>query len=302
MELSDVADNAKERVAGATSTVKDTVADALPDGAKEAAATVGEGAQDVAEKVGESRAVEGGARLGYGASGLLHLLMGWITLRIAAGSANGDSADQTGAFTSIANTTGGFIVLWLLAVGFALLALWQLTESVIGAHSDGAGDRIKAISKAIMYAVLAWTAVKFAVGARSSSAKDTQDFTASFMGSTAGRLAIAAVGLGVLGVGIYHVIKGWKKRFLHDLAEHPPSLVIHTGRLGYIAKGIALSIVGGLFVLGAWHGSTEQTTGLDGALNTLRGGPVGTGLLGLVALGLMAFGVYSFGRARFTKV
>lgn len=259
-------------------------------------------AEKTAHKVGNSKLVEYGARLGYAASGLIHFLMGWITLRIALGSSTGDSADQSGAFTSIANTSGGDILLWVLVVGFALLALWQVSEAVTGAHGGEASDRVKAASKAIMYAVLASTAFTFAKGGRSSSKDQTRDFTAGFMDSTAGRLFIAAVGLGVVGVGVYHVIKGWKKKFLEDLAEHPPTFAVHAGRIGYIAKGFALGVVGVLFVLGAWKGSTEKTTGLDGALNTLRDGPFGTVLLALVALGLMAFGVYAFARARYTKV
>ena len=270
--------------------------------AKQAAATAKGTATETAHKVGNSTVVEYGARLGYAASGLLHFLMGWITLRIALGSSTGDSADQSGAFNSIANTAGGGALLWIIMVGFALLALWQVSEAVTGGHGGEASDRIKAASKAVMYAVLAWTAFTFARGGRTSSKEQTRDFTASFMDSTIGRIFIGAVGLGIVAVGAYHVYKGWKKKFLEDLAEHPPTFAVHAGRIGYIAKGFALGVVGVLFVLGAWKGSTEKTTGLDGALNTLRDGPFGTVLLALVALGLMAFGVYAFARARYTRV
>ena len=74
------------------------------------------------------------------------------------------------------------------------------------------------------------------------------------------------------------------------------------GRAGYIAKGVALAIVGLLFLVAAWTAKAKEATGLDGALKTLREQPFGTFLLTLVALGLVAFGGYCFARARHADV
>ena len=41
-------------------------------------------------------------------------------------------ADTTGALQEIASHPGGIVVLWLLAAGFAGLALWRLTEAAYG--------------------------------------------------------------------------------------------------------------------------------------------------------------------------
>lgn len=254
-----------------------------------------------ARRAGDSRPVEWGARLGYAVSGLLHLLIGWIALRVAWGG-GGRTADQSGALGTLAAEPGGKLVLWVAVVGFALLAVWQLTEAVTGAHGAKGSDRVKAASKLVLYAALAWTALKFASGGGSSSKQQSVDITAKLMQHSGGRLLVGLVGLVIVAVGCYHVYKGWARKFLQDLQGHPGTWATRAGRIGYVAKGVALGVVGVLFVLAGAHKQPGKATGLDGALRTLRGGPFGSWLLSAVALGLAAYGLYCFARSRYTKV
>jgi hypothetical protein len=255
--------------------------------------------KDAAREVGDHRAVETLARVGYGASGLLHLVMGYIALKVA-WSGSGEKADQSGALALLAGNTAGRLLLWVLVVGFWGLALWQLTEAIVGRGETS--DRAKAAAKFVMYLTLGWAAFGFARGQGNSSSDQTQGFTAELMSHTGGQLLVGAIGLAVIGVGIYHVHKGWSQKFLRHLVEHPGRWATIAGRVGYIAKGIALAVVGGLFVTAALHENSSEASGLDGALRTLRDQPFGQWLLTLVALGLAAYGIYSFSRARHAKV
>jgi hypothetical protein len=254
-----------------------------------------------AHEAGNSAVVENGARVGYAMSGVLHLVIAYIALKVA-WSSGGGSADQSGALATLASSTGGPFVLWLAVAGFFLLALWQLTEAVTGAHGAEAADRAKAVGKMVVYAALGWTALKFAMGSSSSSKGQTKDFTASLMSHTGGRLLVGAIGVGIVVVAGYHVYKGWTRKFLEDLREDPGTWAVNAGRFGYIAKGVALSVVGFLFVLAAVHKAPSEATGLDGGLRTLRDAPAGGVLLTLVALGFAAYGIYSFARARYARV
>src|SRR5665811_1843933 len=96
--------------------------------------------------------------------------------------------------------------------------------------------------------------------------------------------------------------RGWTKKFLRDLAENPGILATRAGVVGYVAKGVALAVVGGLFVSAAVQNSSSKATGLDGALRSLRQQAVGPWLLTAVALGIAAYGVYSFARSRHARV
>src|SRR3954469_17795876 len=78
-------------------------------------------------QAGESDALEQLARVGLIALGVVHLLVAWLALQLAWGGGSG-SADQSGAMGALAEQPLGKPLLWVLAVGFVALALWQLAE------------------------------------------------------------------------------------------------------------------------------------------------------------------------------
>jgi NADH:ubiquinone oxidoreductase subunit 5 (subunit L)/multisubunit Na+/H+ antiporter MnhA subunit len=257
--------------------------------------------KQTAAKAGDNPVLENAARLGYATSGVLHLLIGWLGLQVAWAGSSGSSADQSGALQALAGNAVGRVMLWLAVVGFLGLTLWQLVEVIVGRAQ--ASDRAKAAAKFVVYLFLAVAAFSYArSGSGTSSSQQSVDFTANLMSQPAGRILVGAVGLAVIGVAIYHVHKGWKKRFLQDLREHPGRWVVRAGVFGYIAKGIALGLVGALFLLAAVRSQPEQATGLDGALHTLRDAPFGPILLTIVALGFACYAIYSFARARYARV
>jgi hypothetical protein len=258
----------------------------------------------VAHQASRSPALDAGARAGYAVSGLLHVLIGWITAQVALGNSAKD-ADQSGALAALAGNSLGRLLLWVAVVGFVGLALWQLVDAVVGHPGGDArawGDRGKALAKAILYLALAWSAFSFARGASKSSSKQTVDFTSTLLDKPGGRFLVVLVGLVVVAVGAYHVHKGWRKKFLEDLEDHPGRWPTRAGQLGYVAKGVALAIVGFLFGAAGIHGNAQEATGLDGALKSLRDEPLGTVLLLVMALGFAAYGLYSFSRSRHAKV
>jgi hypothetical protein len=256
---------------------------------------------DTVREVGDSKPVQWGARLGYVSNGVLHMLLGWLALQLAWGDGGGDRrADQSGALATVADSTLGLVLLWVIAIGFTLLALWQITE-IVNKHRE-TSDRAKAAGKCLGYAALAATGYTFAIGDSVNSRKQTQDFTRTLMDMPGGRVLVALVGLVVLGIAAYHVHKGWKRKFLADLVEHPGRWAVVAGRVGYIVKGIALAVVGVLFVIAAVQERSKEASGLDGALRMLQDAPAGGAVLTVIAVGIALFGVYSFARARYARV
>ncbi|GAA6525425.1 DUF1206 domain-containing protein [Intrasporangium sp. DVR] len=253
-----------------------------------------------AREAGNQDALLMAARVGYVVNGVLHLLIGWIALQLAWGLGASGSADQSGALGTLASNTMGRIILWIGVVGWLGLGLWQAIEAVI-THEE-AKDRAKYAAKAVVYFVLAWSAFGFARGGSSSSKEQSSDFTASLMKQPFGTGLVVLVALVMVGVGVYHIHKGWKRKFLSDLVEHPGPAVEKLARFGYIAKGVALIVVGSLFVTAALENDPDEATGLDGALKTILEAPAGQWLLTLVALGFIAFGIYSFVRSKKARV
>jgi hypothetical protein len=258
----------------------------------------GERASAAASRAGRSSSLRTLARLGYVISGVLHILIGWIALQLAwAGSS--ESADASGAFGALADSTPGLALLWAGALGFLALALWQATEAITATEAK---EKVKAAGKTVVHLALAWSSLQFAIGSGSDSAEQSQSMTATLMSNPAGVALVIAIGLVIGAVGVYHVVKGARKKFLDDLQGSPGPFVRRSGQVGYIAKGVALVIVGALFVVAGIQNDPEEATGLDGALRTLLELPAGKLLITVVALGLAAYGVYSIARARHARL
>jgi Domain of Unknown Function (DUF1206) len=249
------------------------------------------------------RRLEPVARTGYAVSGALHVLIGYLAVRVALGSSSG-SADQSGALAQVARSPGGAVLLWAAAVALAVLALEEVLEAVLALRPPGrdAKEAASGAGKAVVFAVLALTAARFASGGSSSSERSSDGLSARLMGSPGGAVLVAAVGVGVLAVAAFHVHKGVTSGFREDL-RMPTGAgtgrgVLWAGRVGYTAKGVALGVVGVLFVLAAVRSDPREAGGLDAGLRTLASAPFGAVLLVLVGVGLAAFGLYSFVRAR----
>lgn len=259
------------------------------------------GAQElgrVARQVGDHPIVEAGARIGYAVNGLLHLMIAWLAVALALHIKAG-SADQSGALGAYAATGLGKVLLWGFVAGFGLLAVWQLAEIFLVAKSSA---KVKAAAKAIVYLTVAGSAGAFAVGRTSRGEQQADDFTAALMRAPGGPALVIAVGLLVLGIGGYHVFKGATKRFLRDLRGKPAQAVVVAGQTGYMAKGIALLAVGGLFCAAGFTHQATKAGGLDSGLRSLLEIPFGPVIVFAVGVGFACYAVYSFARARYAKV
>jgi hypothetical protein len=149
---------------------------------------------DVVRRATSERSARIAARAGYVISGVVHLLIAYLIVRIALG--NRANADQTGALATLADTTGGFATLWAVAAALVPLTLWRLAETTIGLHpAEHRRDpqdfrvvnRLKAFGLAVVYAAVAVTAVQFALGRRKSGAAQDAGLSARLMQSTQGR-------------------------------------------------------------------------------------------------------------------
>ncbi|BBY41083.1 membrane protein [Mycobacterium mantenii] len=249
------------------------------------------------------------ARAGYLVSGLLHLAIGYLAVRIAFGSGAG-SADQSGALAAVAGKPGGIVALWVAVFAFLVLALWRLVETCLGrsteAKSQGATaevlDRAKAFALAVVYFALAYSTIGFARGGGKSTGDQNAAMSARLMQTGAGTMGLIAAGIIIVAVGGYHVYKGASRNFLDDLKGNASKLVRRLGMVGYIAKGLVIAGTGVLVVVAASRAEPSTTTGLDGALKTLGAQPFGAALLIAAGLGIITYGLYSLAMARYTKM
>lgn len=263
-------------------------------------------AKTVARDASSTAGFRAAARLGYAVNGLIHVLIGGIAIGVAVG-AGGESADQSGALGSLAATPGGTLVLWAVVVGLFALAVWDLANGVLFPRGEKrtAGKRAGAAGRAVAYAAVGVTALIFALGGSTSSAQSSQSLSATLLSTPGGVVVLVLLGLVVVGIGGFFAVKGARGTFTRDIRVPSGSAGTATralGRIGYIAKGIALVVVGILFVVGALTLNAAAASGLDGALKALAALPFGTIILIAVGLGLIAYGLYCVVRARLARL
>jgi hypothetical protein len=272
-------------------------------------------ATGVAHEAGEGDALEHLARIGLIAYGVVHLLVAWLALQLAWFDGGGESADQSGAMSTVAESPVGKPLLWLIAVGLIALAAWQAAEVLRwrSGWSASGKTRLKALRKsgnallkAAIYIALAVLAIRFATGSGTSSSQSQQETTAGVLGWPGGQFIVGAAGLILVGSGVWHVRKGLTQKFLKEIDTSKASLsalrlVTRLGQVGFPGKGIALALVGGLLVYAAITFDPSKARGLDGALHTVLELPFGPILLTLVAVGIAAFGAFLFVRARYPE-
>jgi Domain of Unknown Function (DUF1206) len=267
--------------------------------------TYPDGVESSARSMADSGWFEHLVRAGLIAYGVVHLLIGWLGLQLAFGDYAG-SPDPQGALRTLAEQPGGEVLLWATGLGFVVLALWQVTEALWGhTREDGAKRHVKRLGSAgrvVIYGVLGFSALRMATGSSSSSSEDSM--TRKLLDMPGGQLIVIGVGVLIIAIAAVHFKRGLTTSFEKDLDTRALSggsgtAVQRVGQVGYVSKGVALMVLGGLFV---WAGATydaEKAGGLDTALRTLLEAPIGPWLLVVVAAGIICFGLYCFAWARY---
>ncbi|NUP73089.1 MAG: DUF1206 domain-containing protein [Sinomonas sp.] len=256
-----------------------------------------------AEKVTRSPLAKGVARTGFVFVGLLHVLIAWLAAQVALGGSS--NADQTGAVEQIASAPGGPALLWGGAVCCVALAVWMVLEFVAEWRRHGKPTKgLGPFGTGIAYLALAALFVSFALGNRKNSSDQSKEITATLLAVPFGAVVLVAAGLALLGAGGYFGFRGVTRSFLGKDAQPTPLVpawVKVVGCVGFVAKGVALAVVGVLVLVATARHDANQQSGLDGALKGLASQPYGAWLLGAVALGLACYGAYSAARARYAN-
>ncbi|MET3932960.1 DUF1206 domain-containing protein [Arthrobacter sp. OAP107] len=265
-------------------------------------------AADAAEAASNTKALDVVARSGFAVMALLHIIVGVIAIALAFGHPG--EAEPTGAIEQLAANPWGPALMWAGMVGCAGLSLWQLSEATLRARHLRRKERIgKLISSgflAIAYGSVGLSFGGFAVGLRGDSGESTRDVSAALLTNPFGGVILSALGLTVIGVGIYFVVKGFRRGFKEELFHFDGTrrgkLIDSLGVTGHVAKGIALFLAGLLFAIAAAKHTPEESTGLDGSLKALRDHEYGPYLLFAIGAGFICYGIFALVRSKFGRM
>ena len=246
------------------------------------------------------------ARLGYGARGLIYLVIGGLAIMSAIG-VGGSTVDSRGAIQKVMLQPLGQTMLVVLVVGLLGYVSWRLIQAI--KDTDQHGTSVKGLAvrgglfvSAITHAFLAFytTTLLLATGSSGSSSGSAKGFIAS----TPGQVVLALVGLAVIGAGAAHIVKGYTAGFVKhmDIPPGQKNWACPLCQFGLIARGVVWLMIGWFLIKSVFEARAGDIAGMGEALNALATSPYGDWLLGIVALGLFAFGIYSFLEAAYRRI
>lgn len=245
-------------------------------------------------------------RAGYAADGLVHLLIGAIVLVVTFGG-DGES-DQTGAFKAVAAAPLGFVVVWAVAVALWALAIYHVFEAMLARGETTAkkwSRRVGELGQVVAFAALGVIAAVVASGAQPNGEESVETASGALIATPGGPYLLGAIGLGVAVAGAVFIGLGILRRFRRfmTIPTGPPGAAVTVlGVAGYVAKGVALLIVGVLLVVAAVTLDPDVAGGMDGAVNALLEVTYGPWLGAAVGIGLLAYGLFLFARARYARL
>jgi len=239
-------------------------------------------------------------RLGFGAKGVVTILVGVLALRYALGL-GGTITGQQGAIETILDQPFGRIMLAVLAAGLAGYALWMFVAAIVDPERKGAGiagvaERIGFFVTGIGYALLAYAAVNLALWRNGGGGMDLDDLAATVLTPRVGRWLVGLAGAIVMTAGLLQLRLGMTGRFRDSLRaglSKPERVVtVVSGSLGYVTLAILSLIVGYSLVQVAVDYDPSEAGGWNEALWLLSGLGEGRWLLGATAVGLILYGLY----------
>lgn len=264
---------------------------------------------DAARQVEQSDWLDRVAAAGLVAFGVVHLLIGWLAVQLAVGDREG-STDSKGAMQQLAEQPLGTALVWAVAVGMLFMVAWRGIEAAVGYRevddeSKRLRKRLVSGGKAVVYATIAVSAVTVATGSGGGSKKGggTDSMTAKVMDLPGGQVLIGAVGIAIVAVGVALLVTAYRESYLKRFDGSGTSGSAGTayrvlGRVGHVAKAVALGVVGGLFLYAAFTHQAKESGGLDQALLKVLEQPFGPVLLTAMGLGFAAYGLFCFAWAR----
>ncbi|MCU1499642.1 MAG: hypothetical protein JWM47_3595 [Acidimicrobiales bacterium] len=251
--------------------------------------------------------VERLGRVAIATQGVLYTVVGLLAVQVAQGDRDAKPS-QKGALQSVARQPFGRGLLLVLVAGLVAHAAWRLVLAFRGGPGDdedskSAAKRAANVGRAAIYLSFTAAAVRLLTSSADSSGSgggrgaSEQRSTAAVLDWPAGRWIVVAVGLVIIGTGVWNGWRAVKRSFLdaldlHELDDGPRRTVEVLGIAGYLARFAAFSLVGWFLVTAGLQHDPEETRGLDQALRELAQTSHGPILLFILAVGLVTFGVY----------
>ena len=240
------------------------------------------------------------ARIGLGARALVYFAVAGVLLNSALTSKPEDGASPGDAFRAIETEQGGHLLLYGLAIGLFLYALWRFQQAILdpeeqGNEPKGLLARAGMASSGISYLLVGIAAFSVARDTDDAGGGGKTEQTAKWlMEQPFGSWLVTLAGAVLAAIGCAQMWRArsgqWKDHI--DLSGWAARL---TGLIsaGIAGRGALFILVGLFLIIGGWTADTSDIKGLASTLGWIRFQPFGLWLFIASALAIGVYGAYS---------
>ncbi len=257
--------------------------------------------------------IEGLARVGFAAKGVLYLTVGALAGSAALGLGGKAATDTQGAMDELLHTSFGRPLLAVIAIGLVGYGVWRIIEGIKdperrGRSAKGIALRVGYVIRGLVHLALAYTAGSLALWQQSEGGergKEARHWTARALELPGGVYLLWAVAGAFFGYGVYQVYKAWKSKLnkqleLGRLGHGTRRLAVGVSRFGIAARGIVFGTIGVLLGRAANREDAREAGGLSDSMRELI--ELGKWPFVAIAAGLAAYGIYQLINARYRRL
>lgn len=250
------------------------------------------------------------AQTGLMAKGIVYCLLGIFAFMAAfniAGQTT-NNADKASVFSFIQDQTGGQIMLAVIALGLLSYSLWRGIQTFKdtehkGNDAKGIFARACYLISGLGYTALAAFAIKMLLTGRSGSGNGRQSMVRDILSKPYGQLLIGIAAGVIIIIGLYQAWYGLSGKYKEHVSKAGGSsdqkILLSSGKVGYVARGIVWLIIGWMFTKAAINSNSSQAGDTSEAFSFLADAAYGSYLLGAVGLGLLCYGIFNFVRVKY---
>lgn len=262
------------------------------------------------------------SRAGLASRGVVYAVVGYLTARVALGALGSAAIDKPdsgpGVAQAIVAQDGGHAMLFVLAIGLLLYALFSLLDAVLH-HDDESpaakkwGDRALSAWGFVVYGAFSgycFVSAATLSGGYGTSAADQYEhakWSGDVLGWPGGAYYLGALGLVLMIIAAFLVSRAARRSFRPRLERERMSrrawVVANVlGVVGYLGRAALFGIVGWFILHAAIENDPRKGQGVDGSLRLFADSSAGPLVLWAIAVALFGYGLYMFVETTYRRV